>query len=96
MTPTERLPDPAARMFVRTVMARYPLGLSMSEARRRCSRAGTVYTVDSTGRNVHEDFDEVVEHLLAAGLIEQRLIGRSVRLIDSKFPIHPEESESAS
>lgn len=85
-TPDTRLPHPAARMFVRQVIGRYPLGLAHGEARRRCSRGGVIYTVDSTGRNITEPYDEVLEHLLAAGIIEQRVIGRGVRLIDSKYP----------
>ncbi len=81
-------------MFVRQVLARYPLGMSSSEARRRCSRGGTVYTVDSTGRNITEPYDEVIEHLLAAGIIEQRLVGRSVRFVDAKYPTHRTATDS--
>lgn len=95
MNPTpERLPDPCARLFVRQVIGRYPLGLAHGEARRRCSRSGTIYCIDSTGRNITESFDETLEHLLAAGIIEQRLVGRSVRFVDAKYPTHRTATDS--
>lgn len=79
------LPHPRARQAVRAALSHYPCGLSHAELRRRCGRL--VHVIDEDGVNRTEELDVVLEYLLDAGLVEQRVIGRSVRILDNvKFP----------
>lgn len=89
-----RLPHPAARLVIRQVLEHYEFGLNLAELRRRCSRSGTIYCIDSTGKNVVEPFAETLEHLLDAGLVQQRLVGRSIRFVDPiRYPSTTEPTE---
>jgi DNA-binding transcriptional ArsR family regulator len=88
-------PHPRARQAVREALGHYPLGLTSTELRRRCGRL--VHAIDEDGRNVTEDLAAVLEYLLDAGLVEQRLVGRSVRFVDPiRYPAitSTEESET--
>lgn len=96
-TPEPRRPDPAARHLVRSALAHYEHGLSASEVRRRCSTRGVIHVVGEDGTNRTEELAVVLEYLLDAGLVEQRLVGRSVRFVDAiKFPTTTNDSETAS
>ena len=88
---TTYLPHPRARQAVRAALSHYPCGLSHAELRRRCGRL--VHAIDEDGRNVTEDLAVVVEYLLDEQLVEQRVIGRTVRFVDCvTYPTHPEEN----
>lgn len=96
-TTDPRLPHPAARRLVLSALKHYPLGLNHAEFRRRCSRAGQIHVVDAEGRNVCVSMHSVVEYLLDNGLIEQKLVGRSIRFIHpNAYPAitSTEESET--
>lgn len=97
MTTTEpRRPDPAARRVIRDALAPYELGLSMTELRRRCSRGGVILVVGEDRRNVAEDFDEVLDYLVTEQLVEQRLVGRSVRYVDPiRYPATTDPTEES-
>lgn len=74
-------PHPRARQAVREALGHYPLGLTSTELRRRCGEL--VHAIDEDGRNVTESLHSVIEYCLDNGLIEQRLVGRTVRFVDS-------------
>lgn len=77
---TNYRPHPRARQAVREALGHYPYGLTSTELRRRCG--DLVHAIDEDGRNVTEDLAVVVEYLLDEQLVEQRLVGRSVRFVD--------------
>ncbi|WP_256820110.1 hypothetical protein [Dietzia sp. Die43] len=86
-------PHPRARQAVREALGHYPLGLTSTELRRRCG--GLVHAIDEDGRNVTEDLAVVLEYLLDEQLVEQRLVGRSVRYVDAvTYPATTTESET--
>ena len=94
-TTDPRRPDPAARRLVLSALRHYPCGLSASELRRRTSRAGLIHVVDAEGRNVCESLHSVVEYCLDNDLIQQRLVGRSIRFIHpNAYPAITSTTES--
>lgn len=87
-------PHPRARQAVREALSHYRYGLTSTELRRRCGRL--VHVVSDDHRNVTEELDVVVEYLLDNGLVEQRLVGRTVRFVYAvKFPANTTDQEDS-
>ena len=87
-------PHPRARQAVREALGHYRYGLTSTELRRRCGRL--VHVVSDDHRNVTEELDVVIEYCLDAGLVQQRLVGRSIRFVDAvTFPNPTNDSEES-
>ncbi|MDV8000378.1 hypothetical protein [Rhodococcus sp. IEGM 1408] len=55
--------------------------MTSTELRRRCGRL--VHAIDEDGTNRTEELAVVLEYLLDEQLVEQRVIGRTVRFVDA-------------